>query len=274
MPRLLLVWCGLLAAMGCTRALAPPDLMVVAPHPDDEALNCAGVMQQALEQGGRVSVVILTNGGGYPRAAAALTKVPEEALRPKHYLQLARERQRMSLESMALIGGRRGDLFFLGYPDGGLADLHRLKGDAAYTSRVNGFSQTYGPLVPDHHTARHGGPAPYRPAALVEDLAGLIRERRPREIYVTNEVDTHPDHQAAFRFARDAALRAGFRGPLLTYVGHGDGRPDLPVRRVELTEAQRERKREAIRIHRLPVVHDTLGEHVADHETFWVFELR
>src|SRR5262245_56672133 len=42
----------------------PPRLrlLVVAPHPDDETLGAAGLMQRVEEQHGRVSVVYLTNG--------------------------------------------------------------------------------------------------------------------------------------------------------------------------------------------------------------------
>ncbi len=33
------------------------SLLVVAPHPDDETLCCAGIIQRVLHAGGRVSVV-------------------------------------------------------------------------------------------------------------------------------------------------------------------------------------------------------------------------
>src|SRR5207253_2437081 len=47
-------------------ALPPIDagtsLLVVAPHPDDETLCCAGVIQRVLRSGGRASVVWITSG--------------------------------------------------------------------------------------------------------------------------------------------------------------------------------------------------------------------
>src|SRR4029077_11597995 len=41
-------------------------LLVVAPHPDDETLGAGGLMARVHETGGRVNVVYLTDGDGYP----------------------------------------------------------------------------------------------------------------------------------------------------------------------------------------------------------------
>jgi hypothetical protein len=47
------------AQSGTTR----PDMVVVfAPHPDDEVIACAGIIQQALGRGARVKVLAITNG--------------------------------------------------------------------------------------------------------------------------------------------------------------------------------------------------------------------
>ena len=40
------------------------SLLVVSPHPDDETLCCAGVIQRVLQAGGHVSIVWLTSGDG------------------------------------------------------------------------------------------------------------------------------------------------------------------------------------------------------------------
>src|SRR5256885_5628765 len=43
---------------------ATTSLLVVSPHPDDEILCCAGVIQRVRAAGGRVSVVWITSGDG------------------------------------------------------------------------------------------------------------------------------------------------------------------------------------------------------------------
>ncbi|MGC9066690.1 MAG: PIG-L deacetylase family protein, partial [Candidatus Ratteibacteria bacterium] len=38
------------------------NIIVFAPHPDDEIIGCAGIIQECLEKQGTVYVVYLTNG--------------------------------------------------------------------------------------------------------------------------------------------------------------------------------------------------------------------
>ena len=47
------------------------DLLIFAPHPDDEALGCAGVLRRALKNGDEVLVVVATCGDAYQSAKRA-----------------------------------------------------------------------------------------------------------------------------------------------------------------------------------------------------------
>src|SRR6516164_1207012 len=38
------------------------NIVVLAPHPDDEALCCSGVIYNALQHGDNVNIVVVTNG--------------------------------------------------------------------------------------------------------------------------------------------------------------------------------------------------------------------
>src|SRR5437764_1349275 len=94
---------GAVLACGSGAATAEPDaagkpsprptVLIVAPHPDDESLGCAGVMLRASRLGMRVRVVFLTNGDGYPKAAALLQNKEVKALTAEDYLALGRARQ-------------------------------------------------------------------------------------------------------------------------------------------------------------------------------------
>ena len=47
--------------------LSPQDrVLVFAPHPDDEALGCGGLIQQAVELGAEVRVIFQTDGDNNP----------------------------------------------------------------------------------------------------------------------------------------------------------------------------------------------------------------
>lgn len=250
---------------------APLDVLVIAPHPDDEAIGCAGVMLRALQNRQGVGVVLVTNGDGHRNAAAAVAKKAEAQLEPADFLRLADIRQRHSVGALGKIGVRRDDLIALGYPDAGLRAIYESKDEGPYRSPLTGKAETYAAVLRDYHTLAHGRPAAYTRASLLADLTAIFRVRKPREVYVTNEADTHPDHRATFWFARDAARAAGYRGTLLTFVVHGKP-PAGPARRVDLTAAERGRKRALIEEYQamLSPVHDDLADTYAGaEELFW-----
>ncbi|HEY7156181.1 MAG TPA: PIG-L family deacetylase [Gemmataceae bacterium] len=254
---------------------APLDILVIAPHPDDEAIGCAGVMLRALQEKQRVGVVLVTNGDGHQKAAAAVAKKPEARLEPADLLRLARIRQQHSVGALRKIGVRREDLISLGYPDSGLKAIYESKGEAPYKQPFTGKAETYAAVIRDYHTLAHGRPAAYTRTSVLADLVEIIKARKPREVYVTSEADTHPDHRATFWFVRDAAKTAGYRGTLFTFVVHGKP-PAGPAHRVVLTEAEQDRKRAIIKEYqaKLSPVHDYLAEKFTRaEELFWLVRI-
>ena len=72
-------------------SLANGDVLIVAPHPDDEVIGCAGVMMRAPGAGRHVTVVILSNGDDFADLAAASELVQNARLikgRPARELRL------------------------------------------------------------------------------------------------------------------------------------------------------------------------------------------
>jgi len=199
----------------------PADLLVFAPHPDDETLGCAGILHQALKRGERVKVVIFTNGDGFPASASLIARKPVERLGENDFKELARFRQIQSQTAFQTLGGRAEDLIFLGYPDSALDQVYRTSSPIPFRQRYTGSSATYGMAQQDYHRDVHGRPAPYTYEGVLGDLTDLIGRWRPARICVTHEADAHPDHQAAFRFVRDAVQKTAYRGELDAYVIHG-----------------------------------------------------
>ena len=292
----LLLWAG-----GCADAPGASgdavDLLVFAPHPDDESLGCAGVLRQAIASGKRVRVVVFTHGDGFPGFASRLARKPETQLVPDDFLALARYRRNQSLEAMRALGGRVEDVVFLGYPDSGLAQVYETLGPAPFRQKFTGKSGTY-------DVAR---PAPYTRASALADVEEMIRDALPGRILVTDPADRHPDHRAAYRFVHDAVERVGYRGPVETYLVHGGpewpwpagitpqspleahevkgeriplGVPWPPTRRVPLSAEDARRKLAAIRAHSThladatdgPMAHEKayLESFVKSEEVFWM----
>jgi LmbE family N-acetylglucosaminyl deacetylase len=93
-------------------SLSPATTLVLAPHPDDEALGCGGVIAWARQRGFPVQIVFLTDGAAshpnHPRVSPA---------------ELAQLRRREALESCAALGVEPACIQFLDIPDGTLSHL-------------------------------------------------------------------------------------------------------------------------------------------------------
>ena len=250
------------------------DVLIFAPHPDDEVLGCAGAILRAFEEKKRVGVVVLTNGDGFPKAASVITKKPREQLEAADYLKLAAMRQQQSLDGLKHLGLSKSSLLFLGYPDTMLDEVYRAEPAVTFRQKFTDKDHTYSAVGADYHSSIHGRPAPYTKASILRDIAEIIETHKPAEIYVTHDVDPHRDHKAAFWFVRDAARNAGYRGKLFTYVVHGTEQPNLPTRRVLLTPKHVEQKKLAVGEHQIPTIHDHLIDaHAKDEELFWLVTL-
>jgi LmbE family N-acetylglucosaminyl deacetylase len=228
-------------------------------------------MLQALERKQRVGVVLVTNGDAFAGVTVVVKKTKDQLI-PADFLKLAALRQQHTVGAMGRIGVRLADLMFLGYPDSGLEKIYRMEGEGPFQQEFTQKKETYGVVVRDYHSLKHGRPAPYSRASVLGDLKEIIQTRQPKEIFVTNEADSHPDHRAAFWFVRDAARAAGYRGSLFTYVVHGNGPTEAPGRRIALNPALLDRKKAVIEEYQagLSPFHDYLAaKFTRPEELFW-----
>ena len=273
---------GLAVASGAgsmaARAAAPPlDLLVVAPHPDDETIGAAGATMQALAKGQKVGVVVLTMGDAHVALTAVVAGKAEANLGPKDFEKASAHRQTLSSRAAARVGLPADALVFLGYPDSGLRPMYAATDATPFTQKYTGRRATYASAFTDYHSASLGEPAPYVKASVVSDLAEILAARRPTRIVVTLDTDRHPDHAAASAYVRDAMRVAGSTAELLGYLVHGDPPARPPDVRVVLTQAERERKRLALLDHQQGTspVHDYLSEkHATAEEHFWAMASR
>ncbi len=204
-----------------TPSTGPTDaILIVAPHPDDETLGCGGLILRTRRSGGRVRVVFLTNGDGFPDATALQSGKTLGALTPDDFVEVARVRQEGAADATRALGLGLSDLVFLGYPDSGLAQVMAAKGDIPFTQPFTRRSSTYGPRVEDYHTRRYGLPSPYLARSSIADLADQIRDFRPTGIYITDPADSHSDHRAGFELTR-AAIEAADSPEAVADMGRG-----------------------------------------------------
>jgi LmbE family N-acetylglucosaminyl deacetylase len=169
------------------------SIVIVSPHPDDETLGTAGLIQYALANGVPVHVIFLTDGDAFKVGVARYYH--EIRVQPDDYVRYGEMREAEARASLGSLGLPASDITFLGFPDQGLLPIfrsHWYESDP-YQSHFDRRS-----AVP-YSDAYHPGDM-FAGETVVADLAKLFTEYRPTDIYTTHPSDDHPDHAAAPAF--------------------------------------------------------------------------
>jgi beta-glucosidase-like glycosyl hydrolase/LmbE family N-acetylglucosaminyl deacetylase len=140
----------------------------------------------------------LTNGDSYPDSAVSFFKKKLTEITAQDYIHLGRQRQEEAVAAAGELGLKNNDLFFLSYPDQGLASMWEAIDSDLYRSKAtdlnrSSYGRTWG-LAKTGYSRRN----------LLQDLKNIIQEFRPGLIYVSAPEDSHTDHQAAADFINKA----------------------------------------------------------------------
>jgi len=182
-------------SLGCTE---DDTILVIAPHCDDEVFGAGGFIYDALKKGAKVYVAVMTNGEAFRLLFS----------RPSRVVELGYRRQTETLEALRVLGVPKENVFFLGYPDRGLALLwheYWFK-DTPYLSRLTRRAENF------YITSFKIG-NPYCGESVVDDLEQILLLVRPTVILTASPFDTHPDHWATFNFTMYAIERLRLQDP-------------------------------------------------------------
>ena len=87
--------------------------VIIAPHPDDEVIGCAGLIRTLVERGMPPHVIIMTGGGGSHRGCCS---TPED--------EIITARRKLTVKALETLGLPMSHLHLLDYPDGGISAEH------------------------------------------------------------------------------------------------------------------------------------------------------
>jgi LmbE family N-acetylglucosaminyl deacetylase len=204
-------------------ALAAPTfdirsrLMLIAPHPDDEALACSVILQKAVHARAAIRVVYVTDGDNNPWPQRALER--RWSLSASDRGRWGKLRRAEALAALRALDIPVTDIQFLGLPDQGLTDLLLRDSDTAVT-RIN---------------------------QLIEDWS-------PTDILAPSLFDIHPDHNAVAVMMRLISADLSLGVSHWNYLVHGASRGFFE-NAVELScsESEIAKKREAICCHQTQI---------------------
>lgn len=183
---------SLLAAAAPAEPMVEPgsrdSVLVIAPHPDDESLCCAGLLQRAARRGARRAIVWLTSGDGFELDAMVIEKHLEPGT--QGLLGLAEKRMREARTAAGLLSVPDDAQVFLGYPDRGLSQMLQQNYVTPYRSRYTAASH-----VPYAQALAPG--SEYTGRNLERDVRQLLDRLQPTLVLAPSPLDRHPDHRAA-----------------------------------------------------------------------------
>ncbi|MDA3914923.1 PIG-L family deacetylase [Oleiagrimonas sp.] len=208
-------------------------LLLISPHPDDEVLAAAGLLQQACSQGRQVHIWQFSDGETNPWPQ----RVQERRLRIRA-IDRARWGARRNNEA-------RAGLAELQVPEVVLECLHWE--DMGLNARIR-----------------------TRLDESVRLLAQRLQALRPHVLVMPSLADRHPDHSATHVLMGLALYRAGLLPQVLGYTLHGTAKETPSAFTVRLDARMREAKRAAIMQHRSQMVfgQQRMLVHVRERETF------
>lgn len=165
------------------------DIIVFAPHPDDEALGCAALIYKSVERKKRVKVIVLTNG----EASVDGTEwFYGHKPTTQDFINIGYVRQKESISAMKVLGLSPYDVIFLGYPNDGLMEIvtsNTYTKDNPYKSKFTDF---------DHvsYKGSYTMGVPFCKESFFDDIRAILERCKPRHVYVTHPMDSHLDHRA------------------------------------------------------------------------------
>lgn len=200
--------------MPFTHTLSAQDrVLVFAPHPDDEALGCGGLIQHAVAAGAQVRVIFQTDGDNNPWPQRYVEQ--RWSIDASCRQRWGARRRLEAVRSVQTLGLQADAAAFFGLPDQGLSGLWQKRDERALALHVAEL-QTF----------------------------------RPTLLVVPSQDDNHPDHGASHALIQEAMRRAEMDLPQWAYLIHRRWFcPEAAGLTLQLTLRQKARKLAAIECH-------------------------
>lgn len=196
-------------------------ILILAPHPDDEAIGTGGIIQRAVGAGIPVKVVYLTNGENNELAFLVYKKRP--ILGSAGLLKMGELRRQESLGAMLSLGLKESQLVFLGYPDFGTSEIF-----TKYWGETRSFKSILAHVTAVPYPEAFSYRSSFKGESILNDIKKVLLDFEPTKIFVTLPADTNPDHRAYYLFLQVALwdLDGWIASPqIYSYVIHVVGWP-------------------------------------------------
>jgi len=189
-------------------------ILILAPHIDDEMISSSGIIMQAKTKGARIKIVYLTCGD--ENLGSVIKEDKSLKINPNDFIALGKRRITEGKNAAKILGLTEEELFFLGYPDGGLTPMFSHFYNSAVPFSSLGTKFTFNPYS---NTGKIG--QTYLGKNVTADLEEIIKEFAPTIIIAPHIRDKHPDHHAAYLFLEKALESISYQNSkIFCYLVH------------------------------------------------------
>lgn len=172
-------------------------ILIMAPHPDDEAIGAGGVIQKALKAGAKVKILYFTNGDHNELAFIVYEK--RLVIRRGEFVHMGEVRRKESISAMKYLGLKEEDLIFLGYPDFGTLEIF-----TKYWQTTRPFKDVLTRISEVPYKECMSAGASYVGENILKDIEKVIADFRPTKIFASHPTDVNRDHRALYLFLQVA----------------------------------------------------------------------
>jgi len=172
-------------------------ILILAPHPDDEAIGACGVIEKALKKNAKVKVVCYTNGDSNELSFIVYEK--RITFRKGEFLHMGEVRRRETMWAMVSLGVRPENIIFLGYPDFGTLEIF-----TKYWGNVTPYKGLFTKVSKVSYREAMSMNAPYVGESILKDIEKIILDFKPTKIFISHPGDVNRDRRSLYLFLQVA----------------------------------------------------------------------
>ncbi|MGB9706978.1 MAG: PIG-L family deacetylase [Microgenomates group bacterium] len=190
------------------KILSKDKILIFAPHPDDEALACGGLIAYLSQRKIPKKIVFLTVGDGNPYSFWEKRKIKYA---PQEFIKIGIRRQKEALEALKKLGVKQEEVIFLGYPDTKLEKL--FKTPKKTIGNRGGLDFVPYEFCLDFRKEAKG-------KNLLDSLKKIIVDFRPTKVFLPHRKESNSDHRAVFLFLNEVLKTLKFKPQVFQYLIH------------------------------------------------------
>jgi LmbE family N-acetylglucosaminyl deacetylase len=194
---------------------ASDRILIFAPHPDDESLGTAGVIQKALEKNAQVKVVVVTAGDAMD--PSMMDNITQKTNNTNFTGNIGDLRHIETINAMSKLGLNQSNIIFLGYPDTGMKDIFEdnWDPDQPYSNIRGSNTNNQSP-----YNFSYQKNVSYTGSNVVKNFEQIMADYKPTIIFYPDDDDEHPDHWATSAFVRYVKTDTAYQGKSYKYLVH------------------------------------------------------